>query len=187
MATRKRRRPAEGACERAHGHVPTGGLSDGVIAIIITIMVLEFEVPDGAGWADLAPLRHVALGYVLSFVDLGMHRASHHHLMHAAPGVDGATLWANLHSLFWLSLIPIATAWMGRSAFAPVPTAVYGAAPLAAALAHRILERQVESLTKAGSPLRRAMGRDRKGWASVAAYVAGIALAFVSTWAAAAV
>lgn len=114
-----------------------------------------------------------------------MHWTNHHHLMRAAPGVDGTVLWANLHYLFWLSLIPFATAWMGRGGFAPTPTALYGASLLAAAVAHRILEWRVEALTPRGSVLRRAMGVDRKGWASVAAYAVGIALAFAIPWAAA--
>ena len=151
------------------------GPGDGVIAI--TIMVMEFEVPEGAVRADLMPPHHVALSCVLSFVDLGMRCADHHHLMRPAPGVDGTVLRADLHDLFRFSLIPFATAWMGRGGFAPAPTALRGASLPAAAVARRIPEWRVEAPTPRGSVPRRAMGVGRKGRVSVAACPVGIARA----------
>src|SRR5919197_5599386 len=114
--------------------------SDGVIAIIITIMVLEMKVPHGAGWSDLDPILPVFLSYVLSYVNVGIYWNNHHHLLHAARQVSAGVLWANLHLLFWLSLMPFTTGWMGENHFAPVPTAVYGGVLLLAGLAYLILQ-----------------------------------------------
>ena len=120
-----------------------GAFSDGVIAIIITIMVLELKVPHGGKLADLRPLLPVFLGYVLSFVNIGIYWNNHHHLLYAADRVNGSILWANLHLLFWLSLIPFTTAWMGENHFETAPTAVYGAVLLAAGIAYWILQRVI--------------------------------------------
>jgi uncharacterized membrane protein len=152
--------------------------SDGVIAILITILVLEFKVPHGAELASLAPLAPVFLAYVLSFVYLAIYWNNHHHMLHAAERVSGAILWANLHLLFWLSLIPFATAWMGEQPRGEWPAAAYGAVLLGAALAYRMLQSAIVSHHGAESTLARAVGRDRKGTLSVAGYAAAIALAF---------
>ena len=156
--------------------------SDGVLAIIITIMVLELKAPHGAGLADLRPLIPVFLSYVLSFVYIGIYWSNHHHLMHAVSHVNGRALWANLHLLFWLSLIPFATAWMGENSFAAWPVALYGVVLLSAAIAYFILTRVLVSYHGEDSALAKALGKDAKGKASVVFYAAAIPLSFVSSW-----
>lgn len=158
--------------------------SDGVIAIIITIMVLEMKVPHGADPAALAPLLPVFLSYVLSFVYVGIYWNNHHHMLHAVRHVDGRVLWANLHLLFWLSLVPFTTAWMGEEHVAAVPVALYGVVLLMAGVAYFLLSRALIAVDGAESALAAAIGGDRKGKASVGIYAAAIPLAFVSTWAA---
>jgi len=157
--------------------------SDGVIAIIITIMVLELRVPHGAELASLRPLAPVFLSYVLSLVYLGIYWNNHPHLTHAARLVDGRILWANLQLLFWLSLFPFGTHWMGETAFAAVPVAAYGGVLLMAALAYTLLVRALLARHAADSVLAKAIGSDLKGKVSLACYVAGILLAaFVNRW-----
>jgi uncharacterized membrane protein len=156
--------------------------SDGVVAILITIMVLELGVPRGANLEDLAPLGPVFLSYVLSFVNLGIYWNNHHHLLQAAHHVDGRVLWANLHLLFWLSLFPFGTAWMGENSFAPIPVAVYGVILLAAAVAYYILVRALIAREGADSVLAEAVGNDRKGKASPLFYAIAIPIAFVAPW-----
>lgn len=153
--------------------------SDGVIAIIITIMVLEMKVPHSAELAALGPLIPVFLSYVLSFVILGIWWNNHHHLLQACVHVDGRVLWANVHLLFWLSLFPFCTAWMGENHFATVPVALYGVVFLGAAIAYFILVRSLIRRHGTDSPLARAVGRDRKGALSGLLYLAAIPLAFV--------
>ena len=154
--------------------------SDGVIAIIITIMVLELRVPHGADLAALRPLVPVFLSYVLSFVYVGIYWANHPHFLHAAQHVNGKVLWANLFLLFWLSLFPFATAWMGENHFAPVPVAMYGAVLLMAALAWRPFQASLIAANGgADSLLARATAHDWKGLASPVLYATAIALAFV--------
>jgi uncharacterized membrane protein len=155
--------------------------SDGVIAILITIMVLELRVPHGTDLAALEPLVPVFLTYLLSFVFLGIYWNNHHHLLHATHRISGGVLWANLHLLFWLSLVPFATGWMGENHFAPLPTAIYGAVMLAAAIAYTILLRTI--LRNEGqSKLRAAVGRDLKGTISLACYAVAIPAAFLNQW-----
>ena len=156
--------------------------SDGVIAIIITIMVLEIQVPQGASFAALRPLLPVLLSYVLSFVYVGIYWNNHHHLLYATEKVNGAVLWANMHLLFWLSLIPFATRWVGTYYTAPVPTAVYGQLLLLASLAFWILQRAILKAQGQNSLLGTALGRDIKGKLSPALYVLAIVFAFVSPW-----
>ena len=156
--------------------------SDGVLAIIITIMVLELKAPRGAGVADLRPLIPVFLSYVLSFVFVGIYWSNHHHLLHAVSHVDGRILWANLHLLFWLSLIPFATAWMGENHFAARPVALYGVVLLSAAIAYSVLTRVLISYHGGDSALAKALGRDFKGKASLVCYAAAVPLSFVSPW-----
>ena len=151
--------------------------SDGVIAIIITIMVLELKVPHGDDLAALGGLWPVFLSYVLSFVYLGIYWNNHHHMLQTTRRVTGGILWANLHLLFWLSLFPFVTAWMSENHFAPAPTALYGVALLLAAIAYFILQRTIIASQGPGSVLARAVGRDLKGKLSPLAYVVGIALA----------
>ena len=153
--------------------------SDGVIAILITIMVLELKVPHGATLESLRPLVPVFLSYVLSFVYLGIYWNNHHHMLQVTPRIDGRTLWANLHLLFWLSLVPFVTAWMGENHFAAVPTAVYGVVLLLAAIAYEILQGTIIALSGKDSRLATAVGRDLKGKGSAALYLAAIPLAFV--------
>jgi len=148
--------------------------SDGVIAIIITIMVLELEVPHDAAFASLLPLLPVLLSYVLSFVYVGIYWNNHHHMLAACGRVSGGALWANLHLLFWLSLFPFTTAWMGENHFAAAPTAAYGGVLLMAAVAYWILQRILIGLDGEGSVLRRAIGSDWKGKLSPVLYAAGI-------------
>ena len=151
--------------------------SDGVIAVIITILVLELHAPDGADWQSLQPLLPDFLGYVLTFVYLGIYWSNHHHMLQAADHVNGAVLWANLHLLFWLSLTPFVTRWMGDHPFATVPVVVYGVDLLLAAIAYTILERTLIKAQGESSTLKMAVGNDTKGWASIACYVAGLILA----------
>ena len=156
--------------------------SDGVIAILITIMVLELKVPPGSDLLALRPMIPVFLAYVLSFVILGIYWNNHHHMFHAASRINGKILWANLHLLFWLSLIPAVTAWMGETASAPVPTAVYGGVLLMAGCAYYVLTRTLLALAGPQSTLAAAVGKDVKGKASVVLYAAAIPLAFVNRW-----
>ena len=157
--------------------------SDGVLAIIITIMVLEMKVPQhAAALNDLAPLWPVFLSYVLSFVYLGIYWNNHHHMLHAAQRVNGTALWANMHLLFWLSLVPFVTGWMGENHFAPMPTALYGAVLFMAAVAFLILERCLIALHGRESVLARAVGSDWKANASVVLYLVGIGVAFLVPW-----
>ena len=153
--------------------------TDGVLAIIVTIMVLELKAPQGAGLGDLVRLWPVFLGYVLSFVYVGIYWSNHHHFFQLVERVDGAVLWANLHLLFWLSLVPFATAWMGEHAGQAVPTALYGCALLAPAIAWYVMQLVIIRGQGADSPLARALGRDLKGKLSPFVYLAGIGLAFV--------
>ena len=156
--------------------------SDGVIAIIITIMVLELKVPRGESLDALAPLLPVFLSYVLSFVYVGIYWNNHHHMLHALHRVTGPMLWANLHLLFWLSLFPFATGWMGENHFAAAPTAVYGAVLLMAAIAYWILQQIIIASQGRESLLRRAVGSDWKGKLSPLIYTIAIPTAFWSQW-----
>jgi len=156
--------------------------SDGVIAILITIMVLELKVPSGSDWAAIRPLVPVFLTYVLSFIYIGIYWNNHHHMLHTADRINGRILWANLHLLFWLSLVPFVTGWMGENHFAPLPTAVYGGVMLLAGVAYSILERELIIEQGPGSPLRAAVGNDLKAKLSTLMYVAAIPLAFVNEW-----
>ena len=156
--------------------------SDGVIAIIITVMVLEIKVPHGTDWTALRSLIPTLLIYLLSFIFLGIYWINHHHLLQAARQVNGQILWANLHLLFWLSLIPIATSWMGETHLAALPVAVYGVVLLLAGGAYTILTRALISLHSADSALGTAVGRDFKGKVSLVIYATAIALSFVSPW-----
>jgi uncharacterized membrane protein len=150
-----------------------------VIAILITIMVLELKVPHGTDWEAVRPLVPVFLAYVLSFIILGIYWTNHHHLFYATSRITGAILWANLHLLFWLSLTPFVTAWMGENHNAPLPTAVYGGVLLLAAIAYTILVRTILASEGPQSKLAAAIGGDFKGNLSIALYVAAIPLAFV--------
>jgi uncharacterized membrane protein len=156
--------------------------SDGVIAIIITIMVLELKVPHGATFDDLLPLLPVLGSYVLSFIYVGIYWNNHHHMLHLVHEVSGGVLWANLHLLFWLSLIPFVTAWMGENHFQTVPVAAYGVVLLMCAVAYTILARSLIAHHSENAALGEAIGTDRKGWLSIALYVAGIGLSFVNAW-----
>jgi uncharacterized membrane protein len=156
--------------------------SDGVIAIIITIMVLEMKVPHGEGFETLVPLIPVFLSYVLSFVYLGIYWNNHHHMLHTCEQVTGPILWANLHLLFWLSLIPFATGWMGENHFASAPTAVYGAVLLMSAIAYWILQQLIIAADGPDSILKRAVGGDWKGKLSPALYAIAVILAFRWRW-----
>ena len=153
--------------------------SDGVLAIIITIMVLELKVPHGDTFAALSPLWPTLFSYALSFVYIGIYWNNHHHLLHATRTVSGGVLWANLHLLFWLSLVPFATAWMGENHFAPAPTALYGVPLLCAAIAYTILQNAIVAQQGRDGVLAHALGSDRKGKLSLGTYVAAIPLAFV--------
>lgn len=152
--------------------------SDGVIAIIITIMALELKVPRGADLATLRPLLPVFLSYVLSFVYVGIYWNNHHHLLHLARRVNGAILWANLHLLFWLSLVPFVTGWLGANDFAPLPTALYGVVMLMAAISYLILQQAILRREGPDSALAKAVGHDVKGRLSFALYVVAVPLAF---------
>jgi uncharacterized membrane protein len=154
--------------------------SDGVIAILITIMVLELRAPQGAALSDLREVVPSILMYVLSFVLVGIYWVNHHHMMHAAEKVNGAVLWANLHLLFWLSLVPFVTQWMGRNHYEALPTAMYGVVLVLAAVAYTILQQTIVRANGRDSALARAVGGDRKGKISLAIYVVAIPLAFVN-------
>jgi len=154
--------------------------SDGVIAIIITIMVLELKVPQGADLASLRELAPVLASYVLSFVYVAIYWNNHHHLLHACERINGAIMWANMHLLFWLSLVPFVTAWAGDHRDAPLPAALYGVVLLMAGIAYAILEWQMVRENGPQSMLAEAVGRDRKALLSMAGYIAAIFLAFVS-------
>lgn len=156
--------------------------SDGVLAIIITVMVLEIKVPHGPGFAALKPLLPVFLSYALSFVYVGIYWNNHHHLLGGTGKVNGNVLWANLHLLFWLSLVPLATGWMGENRFAPATMAVYGGVLLAAAVAYTVLQNCIIAANGADSLLAHAVGRDWKGKLSPVLYGLGIAASFWSSW-----
>src|SRR5437667_9177691 len=155
--------------------------SDGVIAILITIMILELKIPKGTDVEALRPLVPIFLTYVMSFVFLGIYWNNHHHMLHATERVNGAVLWANLHLLFWLSLVPFVTGWMGEHGFAPLPTAVYGIVLLCAAIAYTILQMAIIRLEGPHSKLAAAVKKDVKGKISIVMYIAAVSLAFVQT------
>ncbi len=156
--------------------------SDGVIAIVITVMVLELRAPHGTDLAALRPLLPVFLAYVLSFVNLGIYWNNHHHMLHAASRVDGAVLWANLHLLFWLSLFPFTTAWLGENHAAALPAAAYGVVALFAAIAYWVLQGRIIALEGPQSTLALAVGGDLKGRLSPLCYATGVGMAFVQPW-----
>jgi uncharacterized membrane protein len=156
--------------------------SDGVIAILITIMVLELHTPEGEGFAALRPLVPTLLSYLLSFIYLGIYWSNHHHMFHATKHVTGGVLWANLHLLFWLSLVPFMTAWVGEHYTSAVPTALYGVNLLLAAIAYTILQTTIISIEGKDSTLARAVAHDRKGKLSVLLYASAVGLAFVRPW-----
>ena len=156
--------------------------SDGVIAIIITIMVLELKVPHGEGFETLVPLIPIFFSYLLSFVYLGIYWNNHHHMLHAVQTVTGTILWANLHLLFWLSLVPFATGWMGENHFAPAPSALYGLVLLMAGLAYFILQQLIIASQGPGSIVKRAVRRDWKGKLSPVLYAVAIPMAFWWKW-----
>lgn len=154
--------------------------SDGVLAIIITIMVLELKVPHGDNWAALQPMVPIFLAYVMSFVYVGIYWNNHHHLLHATTKTSGAVLWANLLLLFWLSLFPVTTTWLGEHPSAPAPTLLYGVVLLMAALSYYLLEQCIVRADGEQSHLKRALGNDLKGKISPIAYTMGIALSYVA-------
>jgi uncharacterized membrane protein len=156
--------------------------TDGVLAIIITIMVLELKVPHGTGLAVLRPLLPVLASYVLSFVYLGIYWNNHHHMLQVCHRVTGSVLWANLHLLFWLSLVPFATGWMGENHFATLPAAAYGVVLFMAGVAYWILEQRIIAAEGDASLVKRAVGGDRKAKISMVLYALAIGLAFVSSW-----
>ncbi len=156
--------------------------SDGVIAILITIMVLEFKIPLGHDLADLAPTIPLFFAYVLSFIYLGIYWNNHHHLFHATDHVDGRILWANLHLLFWLSLIPFATAWMAEAHFRMIPTGLYGIVLLCAAIAYYLLTLAIMAHWDANHHIRNALGSDTKGKMSITFYVLALGLTLVNQW-----
>jgi uncharacterized membrane protein len=160
------------------------GFSDGVLAVIITIMVLEMKVPHGGDLAALLPLEPVFISYLLSFVFIGVYWNNHHHLLHAANHVTGRILWANLHMLFWLSLVPFVTGWMGENDFAALPVALYGFVQLMAGFAFFILAQSLVATHGRDSALAKAIGRDIKGKASLVVYLVAVPLAFVNSLAA---
>jgi uncharacterized membrane protein len=156
--------------------------SDGVMAIIITIMVLELKVPHGSDLAALAPLLPLLLSYALSFTFVGIYWNNHHHLLHAAKGVSAAIMWANLHLLFWLSLIPFVTGWVGENHGASWPTALYGVVMVMCAIAYTVLQVAIVGQHGRDSELARGIGSNLKGKLSLGAYAAAVALAFVNQW-----
>src|SRR5262245_46150722 len=178
--------PGGRSAARAPGGIMDSGrleaFSDGMFAIIITIMVLEMKVPHGAGVADLWPVLPVFLSYVLSFVYLGIYWNNHHHMLHVTKRVNGAILWANLHLLFWLSLVPFVTGWMGENNFAPIPTALYGVVLLAAAIAYVILQQVIIAVQGEPSLLAAAIRGDRNGRPGTISCVVAIPSACVHQW-----
>ncbi|MEQ1729788.1 MAG: TMEM175 family protein [Vicinamibacterales bacterium] len=156
--------------------------SDGVFAILITIMVLELKIPHGDDWAALRPVLPVLATYVLSFAFLGIYWNNHHHMLHAAERVNGPILWANHHLLFWLSLVPFVTAWMGENHYSPVPTAAYGVILVMSAVSYTLLQRAILKHHGPESKLAKAVGSDGKGKLSLALYLSAIPLAFVNQW-----
>ena len=156
--------------------------SDGVIAVLITIMVLEMKVPHGETFAALQPVLPVFMSYVLSFVYIGIYWNNHHHMLHAVHKVSGPMLWANLHLLFWLSLVPFATGWMGENHFTALPTALYGAVLLMSGAAYKTLQELIIASQGPESLLKKAVGSDRKGIISVVIYAVAIPLAFWYAW-----
>jgi uncharacterized membrane protein len=156
--------------------------SDGVLAIIITIMVLELHIPQGRDFKALQPLLFILLSYILSFVYVGIYWNNHHHLFHAVQTVSGGVLWANLHLLFWLSLLPVVTGWMGTTCFAPDPTALYGVILLMSGIAYWILVRAIIRGEGDDSLVKRAVGKDRKGVISVVIYAVAIPFSFQFHW-----
>ncbi|MBK7376435.1 MAG: DUF1211 domain-containing protein [Chitinophagaceae bacterium] len=156
--------------------------SDGVLAIIITIMVLEMKVPHGSELAALKPLLPVFISYVLSFIYLGIYWNNHHHLMHIVHKVTGTVLWSNIHLLFWLSLIPFTTAWMGENNFSFWPVVLYGVVLLMAAIAYYILAHCLTNVHGKDSALAQALGKDRKGIISIILYALGIGFSFLNSW-----
>ena len=156
--------------------------SDGVLAIIITIMVLEMKVPHGDSLASLRPLLPVFISYILSFIYIGIYWNNHHHMLHAARQVNGKALWANMHLLFWLSLVPFVTGWMGQNNFATLPVALYGLVLLMAGMAYYLLAQSLAALDGKNSTLAQAFGKDWKGISSIVIYGAGIGLSFVNHW-----
>jgi uncharacterized membrane protein len=156
--------------------------SDGVIAIIITIMVLELKVPHGTDFAALEPLLPVFLSYILSFIYVGIYWNNHHHLLHATQKINGPIMWANLHLLFWQSLVPFVTGWMGENHFAAMPTALYGFVLLMSAISYIILQSAIIAHQGRDSLLAGAVGRDRKGKLSIVGYIVAIGLSFVNEW-----
>jgi len=161
--------------------------SDGVIAIIITIMVLELHIPHEGTFAALEPLVPIFLTYVMSFVYVGIYWNNHHHMLHACDRINGTVLWANLHLLFWLSLVPFVTGWMGQNHVQPIPTAAYGIVMMCAGVAYYILAHALIAEQGPGSRLARAVGRDWKGKLSVVMYALAIVLSFVNSWLAVAI
>ncbi len=156
--------------------------SDGVIAIIITIMVLELKAPRGTNLAALMPLLPALVSYVLSFIYIGIYWNNHHHMIHATRTINGGIMWANLHLLFWLSLVPFVTRWVGENYHAALPTALYGVILLMAAVAYFIVQSAIIKMQGSGSFLAGAVGRDRKGKLSMVCYAVAIGLAFVNHW-----
>lgn len=156
--------------------------SDGVLAIVITIMVLELKVPHGTDWPALRPLLPVFGSYVMSFVYIGIYWNNHHNLLHVTESIDGNALWANLHLLFWLSLFPLTTGWMGENSFAPLPTALYGLVLLMASLAWVLLQSSLVACAASNQRLKQAVGRDFKGKVSIALYAIGTIMALVQPW-----
>jgi uncharacterized membrane protein len=156
--------------------------SDGVIAIIITIMVLEMKVPHGAGLKDLAPLLPTFLSYILSFLYVGIYWNNHHHMLHTCTTVTGAVLWANLHLLFWLSLFPFTTGWMGENHFTTMPTVLYGVVLLMAAIAYYLLQQVIIATQGQDSILKKAIGRDWKGKLSPVLYLVAIVVGLRISW-----
>jgi uncharacterized membrane protein len=156
--------------------------SDGVLAIVITIMVLEFKIPHGKELKDLLPLIPIVLAYVLSFINLGIYWNNHHHLLQRVQKVDGVTLWANLHLLFWLSLVPFTTAWMGETQFAVIPAALYGTVLFMSGCSYYLFTRALIRLHGEQSEFAHRLGRDRKGKFSLLLYVISIPSAFLSVW-----
>jgi uncharacterized membrane protein len=156
--------------------------SDGVIAILITIMVLELKIPHGTDWEALRPIVPVGLSYALSFVFLGIYWNNHHHLLHATERINARVMWANLHLLFWLSLTPFVTAWMGENHHAAVPTALYGGVLFLSGLSYWVLQTEIVRAQPSRSTLEEALGTDRKAKLSVLTYAVAVGLAFINPW-----